>query len=478
MSPPCESYLRADQLDQGETFYPLHVRVCERCLLVQLPAYIAAEDIFSRLRLLLLLLRLLGRATPRASSRRWSSGSASARASFVVEVASNDGYLLQHVVRARHPRRWASSPRRTSPRRPRARASPTEVAFLGEETGAEIADQARHGRPGGGATTCSPTSPTSSTSPGACVRWSPTTAWSRIEIPHLLRLIEGRQYDTIYHEHYSYFTLLTATRGAGRGRPRPWSTSRSWRRHGGSLRTWSMPAERAGEPQPTRGARAGRRGGGRAAHRGGARRASRSAVARVAQRPRRVPGRALRARAVGRRLRRARQGQHAAQPLRRSARTCCAFTVDRNPYKHGQVPARARTSRSIAPERLARGAARLRPDPAVEPARRDRRSSSRTSASGAAGSSCRSRVSRSSEAGGDMKVVIFCGGLGMRMRDGRRVRAQADDADRRPAGAVARHALLRPLRPHRVHPVPGLRRRRGQGLLPATTRDAARTTSC
>ena len=47
MSPPCESYLSADELDRGETFYPLNVRICESCLLVQLPAYIAAEDIFS-----------------------------------------------------------------------------------------------------------------------------------------------------------------------------------------------------------------------------------------------------------------------------------------------------------------------------------------------------------------------------------------------------------------------------------------------
>ena len=47
MSPPCESYLRADQLEDGETFYPLHVRICDNCLLVQLPAYVAADDVFS-----------------------------------------------------------------------------------------------------------------------------------------------------------------------------------------------------------------------------------------------------------------------------------------------------------------------------------------------------------------------------------------------------------------------------------------------
>ena len=72
-----------------------------------------------------------------------------------------------------------------------------------------------------------------------------------------------------------------------------------------------------------------------------------------------------------------------------------------------------------------------------------------------------------------MKVVLFCGGLGMRMRADNRVAAQADDADRQPSGAVARHALLRPLRPHRVHPLPRLRRPGGQGLLPRLPRDAS-----
>ena len=47
MSPPCESYLTASEIDGPETFYPLHVRVCETCLLVQLPAYVAPEDVFS-----------------------------------------------------------------------------------------------------------------------------------------------------------------------------------------------------------------------------------------------------------------------------------------------------------------------------------------------------------------------------------------------------------------------------------------------
>ena len=97
MSPPCESYLTAAQLDEAEKFYPLHVRVCESCLLVQLPAYIPPEDVFSDY------------AYFSSYSDSWV---AHARRfvedatvqlglgsdSFIVEVASNDGYLLQHSV--------------------------------------------------------------------------------------------------------------------------------------------------------------------------------------------------------------------------------------------------------------------------------------------------------------------------------------------------------------------------------------------
>ena len=86
-SPLCESFLGADQLDQGEPFYPLHVRICAECLLVQLEAYVAGEEIFQRLRLLLVLLGLLGRARARATRRDRSSASASAPDSLVVELA-------------------------------------------------------------------------------------------------------------------------------------------------------------------------------------------------------------------------------------------------------------------------------------------------------------------------------------------------------------------------------------------------------
>ena len=98
MSPLCESYLPAEQLDAVEPFYPLHVRICEECLLVQLEEYVPGERDLHRLRLLLVVLGLLGRPRARAT---WSS---------MVErfgldarqprrrAGQNDGYLLQHFV--------------------------------------------------------------------------------------------------------------------------------------------------------------------------------------------------------------------------------------------------------------------------------------------------------------------------------------------------------------------------------------------
>ena len=120
MSPPCESFLAADQLDQGETFYPLHVRICAECLLVQLPAYIAAEDIFSHY-------AYFSSFSDSwvAHARRFVEARGAARLgpeSFVVEVASNDGYLLQHVV---------------------ARG----IRCLGIEPAANVAEAARQGHP-------------------------------------------------------------------------------------------------------------------------------------------------------------------------------------------------------------------------------------------------------------------------------------------------------------------------------------------
>jgi hypothetical protein len=142
MSPPCESYLSSDRLDEGETFYPLHVRVCAACLLVQLPAYLAPAEIFSHYAYFSSYSdswveharRFVGAAVDRLDL---------AGDSFIVEVASNDGYLLQHAV-ARGIRSLGVEPAANVAEVAIAKGIDTEITFLGAESGAKIA--ADHGQ--------------------------------------------------------------------------------------------------------------------------------------------------------------------------------------------------------------------------------------------------------------------------------------------------------------------------------------------
>jgi SAM-dependent methyltransferase len=244
MSPPCESFLAADQLDRGETFYPLHVRICSECLLVQLPAYIAAEDIFTHYAYFSSFsdswvahaARFVDRAVERLGL---------AADSFVVEVASNDGYLLQHVV-ARGIRALGIEPAANVAEAAVAKGVPTEVLFLGEKTGSEVA--AEHGRADlVVANNVFAHVPDIVDFAKGLRALLADDGRLTIEIPHLLRLIEGREYDTIYHEHYSYLSLLTTQRVLAAAGLTVVDVE-ELPTHGGSLRTWSAPAETAPAP--------------------------------------------------------------------------------------------------------------------------------------------------------------------------------------------------------------------------------------
>jgi len=244
MSPPCESYLGADQLDRGETFYPLHVRICSSCLLVQLPAYLAGEDIFSHY-------AYFSSYSDSwvAHAKRYVDAAVDRLGldedSFVVEVASNDGYLLQHV-RDLGIRRLGIEPAANIAEVARAKGIDTVCEFLGEATGTEVA--AAHGKAdlvaANNVFAHVPDIVDFSKGLRALLKDDGTLT---IEIPHLLRLIEDRLYDTIYHEHYSYLSLITTQRvlreaGLTVVDVEELST------HGGSLRTWSMPTESATAP--------------------------------------------------------------------------------------------------------------------------------------------------------------------------------------------------------------------------------------
>ena len=244
MSPPCELIITADQLDQMESFYPLHVRVCSSCLLVQLPAYISASEIFSNYAYFSSYSDSWvehARQFVESASKRLGLG----EGSFIVEVASNDGYLLQHAV-ARGIRSLGVEPAANVAEAAVARGVPTEVLFLGAETGEQVALQ--HGRAdlvvANNVFAHVPDIVDFARGLRALVS---DTGFVSIEIPHLLRLVESREYDTIYHEHFSYLSLLTTQRVLARAGLTVVDVE-ELTTHGGSLRTWSMPDETASAP--------------------------------------------------------------------------------------------------------------------------------------------------------------------------------------------------------------------------------------
>ena len=207
MSPLCESYVPAERLGEMEPFYPLHVRVCERCLLVQLEEFVAPEEIFSEY------------AYFSSYSDSWVAhardyvDSAVERFglgtdSLVVEIASNDGYLLQHVVERGIPA-LGVEPAANVAEAARRRGVESVVGFFGCELASRLVDQGRRADLLVGNNVFAHVPDLNDFTAGMKLLLAPDGALT-LEFPHLARLIAENQFDTIYHEHFSYFSFLTA----------------------------------------------------------------------------------------------------------------------------------------------------------------------------------------------------------------------------------------------------------------------------
>ena len=244
MSPLCESYVPAEKLDEAEIFYPLNVRLCDACLLVQLPAYVPGEQIFSDYAYFSSYSdSWVAHAKKYADAMVERLGLTSD--SLVTEVASNDGYLLQHFAAAGIPV-LGVEPAANVAEVARTRGIPTEVQFLGADTGLEIAG--RRGRAdlvaANNVFAHVPDIRGFAAGLRALVKDEGTVT---LEFPHLMRLIDRRQYDTIYHEHFSYLSLLTSSRALEEAGLRVVDVE-ELDTHGGSLRLYARPEESAGEP--------------------------------------------------------------------------------------------------------------------------------------------------------------------------------------------------------------------------------------
>jgi hypothetical protein len=207
MSPLCESFLAAGELDRMEPFYPLNVRICDECLLVQLPEYVAPEAIFTEYAYFSSysdsFVQHAADYVTRVVDRLGLDGE-----SFVVELASNDGYLLQHFVERDIPV-LGIEPARNVAAAAVERGVPTRVAFFGRETAAELVREGRTANLIVANNVLSQAPHLNDFVAGMKTLLSPEGT-ATVEFPHLMQLIEANLFDTIYHEHFTYFSLHTA----------------------------------------------------------------------------------------------------------------------------------------------------------------------------------------------------------------------------------------------------------------------------
>jgi hypothetical protein len=245
-TPPCERFLTATQLEEPELNYPLHVRVCAHCLLTQLPALITPEETFTDYAYFSSYSSSWVAHAERFVQHTISRLGLRAE-SFVVEVASNDGYLLQHVVK-RCIRCLGIEPSINVGDAARARGIPTLTAFLTPETGAQV--RTEHG----------PADLVVANNVYAHIpdivgftkglrQLVADDGWVSIEVQHLLTLVQHTEFDTIYHEHFQYYTVLTAQRALASGGLALVDVE-LLDTYGGSIRLWARPREIAGAPSP------------------------------------------------------------------------------------------------------------------------------------------------------------------------------------------------------------------------------------
>jgi SAM-dependent methyltransferase len=240
VSPVANDFLDEDDLGRMEPFYPLKALVCAQCLLVQLEAFEPPERIFSD---------EYAYFSSYSSSwldhaRRYTTAMVErlglGAESKVVEIASNDGYLLQYFVE-RGVQVLGVEPTANTAAAAVAKGVPTAVRFFGRDAATEL--RAEHTADLLVANNVLAHVPDlNDFVAGLALLLAPDGVLT-IEFPHLLRLLEEAQFDTIYHEHFSYFSLLTASRALERHGLAIFDVE-ELSTHGGSLRVYAGHAPR------------------------------------------------------------------------------------------------------------------------------------------------------------------------------------------------------------------------------------------
>jgi 2-polyprenyl-3-methyl-5-hydroxy-6-metoxy-1,4-benzoquinol methylase len=206
MSPLCQTHIAPNQLHLMEPFYPLHAYVCEKCFLVQLQEFVSPQEIFTDYAYFSSYSDSWVAHAKRYTetvTQRFRLGAHS----LVMEIASNDGYLLQHFVASGVPV-LGIEPAANVAEAAIGKGIPTVVKFFGRKTAAELATERGQADLLLGNNVLAHV-PDLNDFVAGMKRLIKPDGVITMEFPHLFRLMESNQFDTIYHEHFSYFSFYT-----------------------------------------------------------------------------------------------------------------------------------------------------------------------------------------------------------------------------------------------------------------------------
>jgi SAM-dependent methyltransferase len=239
LSPIANAYLSAAELGRGETFYPLRPYVCEECLLVQLEEFEGPEALFRDYAYYSSYSDTWLRHAEKyveATVARFELG----RDHRVIEIASNDGYLLQYLVERGIPV-LGIEPARNVAEAAAERGIPTLIRFFGATLAAELSAEGRRADLLVANNVLAHVPDLNDFVQGMKLVLEPRGVVT-VEFPHLMRLMEENQFDTIYHEHFSYFSFLTVEKIFRAHGLTPFDVE-ELPTHGGSLRIYARHAE-------------------------------------------------------------------------------------------------------------------------------------------------------------------------------------------------------------------------------------------
>ncbi len=250
MSPLCESYLPRHKLDSMEPYFPLHALVCGECFLVQLKEYVTPEHIFEEYAYFSSY-STTWVAHAKAYCEMIASRLNLGPESLAVELASNDGYLLQHFAPLSVPV-LGIEPAANVAKVAIDKGIPTHVDFFGVRLAGQLVKEGKRADLIAGNNVLAQVPDLNDFVAGMRILLKPE-GMITLEFPHLQRLIEENQFDTIYHEHFSYFSFITIERMAERHGLKLIDVE-ELQTHGGSLRVYlahttsnHMPGPRVAE---------------------------------------------------------------------------------------------------------------------------------------------------------------------------------------------------------------------------------------